>query len=169
MEQTEQATRPKRARRLRNGRLELVKRPDAAGNATPRKVSIIAGGQGGLRSTALLRDPLDLRTAVGKAYHAQKAELRAHVGGDPSLPQEKLIDQAARLAVLADIAWGALIREGSIVKGTALHPAFEAYLRATRDQRDVLRLLGIQRHAKQITLPDLLAGRANLPEHENAE
>jgi hypothetical protein len=104
----------------------------------------------GLGSQALLRDPLDLRTAVGKAYHAHKAMLRSHVGGDPTPPQEKLIDQAARLAVLSDVAWSELARIGRLIKGDALHPAFEAFLKATREQRDVLRLLGLDRRKKDV-------------------
>jgi len=119
----------------------------------PRKVSIIGGGHGGLRSKALLRDPLDLRTNVGKTYHAHKLALRAHIGGDPSVPEEKLIDQAARLAVLADIAWGGLMRRCTLLKNGGLHPLFEAYIKATRDQRAVLLTLGIDRRAKDV--PDL--------------
>jgi len=126
------------------------KRPDSAALARPKKVSIL--GHGG-RSASLLRDPLDLRTRVGKAYQLQRAAFRAHVGGEPSLPQEKLIDQAARLGLLADISWGALARAGTVLRGNGLHPAFEAFLKATRDQRAVLVLLGIQRQPREV--PDL--------------
>lgn len=138
----------------RNGRLMRLKRPDAAKNARPKKVSIT--GHGGSSST-LLRDPLDLRTRVGRAYYAEKQGLAIHVGGDPTVPQEKLIDQAARLGVLADIAWGELLRAGMLVIDGKVAPAFEAFIKASRDQRDVLRALGIERRSKPVpTLDDYL-------------
>lgn len=151
----------------RNGRLVRLKRPDAAGNARPRKVAIV--GHGGASKT-LLRDPLDLRTVVGRAYHADKQALCAHLAGDPSLPEEKLIDQAARLGILADIAWGSIHRDGLFSKQGALSPAFEAFIKATRDQRDVLRLLGIKRRAKPVpTLEQYLQGKASGVEPKEAQ
>lgn len=144
-------------RKRKNGRLVKQKRPDSAGNAKPHKVSIVhAGG-----SRALMRDPLDLRTRVGKAYYKHKEMLRAHIGGDPSLPQEALIDQAARLALLEQFTWNQVMSAGVFDKKGALAPAYDAFIKAAREQRQVLVLLGIERKTKQLTLSDVLDGEAN--------
>jgi hypothetical protein len=152
-----QTERPKRTRKRVNGRLMIVKEPTSRTNGKPRKTFI--SGHGG-NSKALLRDPLDLRSSVGRAYYAEKQALRVHVGGDPTMPQEKLIDQCARLGVLNNIAWGELMRAGMLVQGDKLVPAFEAYIKAARELRDVLRLLGIERRTKPVpSLSEYLEGR----------
>lgn len=132
-----------------------VKRPDSAALARPKKVSIL--GHGG-KSQALMRDPLDLRTRVGKAYAAHKQALAAHVGMEPTLPQQALIDQAARLSLLARIAWRELIDKGCFTQNGELRPAYDAFRNAIRDEREVLRLLGIERRQKTVpTLDEYLA------------
>lgn len=126
------------------------RRSDSAANARPHKVSIGHGGT----SRALMYDPLDLRTRVGKEYHAHKQGLAAHLGGDPTVPQQSLIDQAARLNILSRITWAELTRNGVFTKNGALRPAVTAYIDATKHERDVLRLLGLQRHQKPLPTLD---------------
>ena len=139
-------------RRRRNGRLERVKRPDAAGNSRPKKVHILTGSQ----SRALLYGALDRRTQAGKQHVRQCAALAAHVGGDPTAAQLRLIDQAARLHLLGQMAWAELLRAGALVKKGRLAPAFEAYVKAARDERATLQLLGLERKARNVTLQDVL-------------
>jgi hypothetical protein len=135
------------------------KRPDSAANARPHKVSI--QGHGGT-SHALMRDPLDLRTRVGKAYRLHMQALTEHVGGSPTTPEQSLIDQAARLRVLAAIAWREVSKKGCFGKEGALLPAVDAFRAAIRDERDVLRMLGIERRAKPLpTLSEYLAGEGD--------
>jgi len=147
--------RPKRMRR--NGRLVRVKRSDSAKNARPKVKFLVHG-----RHRALLRDPLDARTRVGRAYAAQMVQYRQHLGGDVSVAQEKLIDQAARLGLLADIAWGELIRSGRLIKRGSVNAAFDPFLRASRDLRAILLVLGLKRHAKEATLKDVLEGESTV-------
>lgn len=125
-----------------------MKRYDSAKLAKP-KVKYVSHAAG----SNLLEDPLDNRTRVGKMYRAQRALLTTHIGEHPTLPQEKLIDQAVRLAMLTDIAWAELMRSKKLVTNGAVHPAFEAFLKASRDQRAVLIILGLKRQTKNI--PDL--------------
>ncbi len=134
---------PRKVRRDRR-----MKRPDSARIAKP-KVKYVSHAAG----SNLLEDPLDNRTRVGKMYRVQRATLAAHIGGHPTIPQEKLIDQAVRLALLTDIAWAELMRSKKLVTNGAVHPAFEAFLKASRDQRAVLIILGLKRQTKNI--PDL--------------
>lgn len=147
-----------RPRRKRiGGRLVRVKNGASAANAKPKRVYIThAGG-----SRALLKDPLDLRSTIGRAHRQFCEELSAHVGGDLSVPQARLIDHASRLRLIATIAWGELWRRGMFDgKGTP-RPALDAFRRAAADERSVLQLLGIERREKPVkTLQDLLEGKA---------
>ncbi len=145
-------------RRRAFGRLVKIKNAQSVENATPKKV-VITGHGGASRS--LLEDPLDGRSIIGKAYMAYKAALLAHIGGaeKATMPQLTLADQAARFNVLTRIAWGELIREGAFKAG-ALAPAFDAYRRAAGDERDVLRLLGLERRMQPVPdLADYIAAR----------
>ena len=144
----------------RNAKGKLVRRdirkkqPHSSEIAKP-KVKYIGHGGG----SALLKDPLDRRTRVGKAYKAHKEILAVHVGGDPSTPQVELIDQAARLRILSAIAWAELMRARTLVKNGNVHPAFDAFLKAARDQRAVLEMLGLKRQARDVPLlKDVLTG-----------
>jgi len=151
------ASRPrlKRKRRLRDGRLVLQKGPDMRRNAKPKVKYLVHGSQRGL-----LRDPLDARTRIAKLYEAQMQAYRQHLGGDVSVAQEKLIDQAARLGLLTDIAWAELMRSGHLIKRGRIDAAFDPFLRASRDLRAILLVLGLKRHAKEATLKDVLEGDA---------
>ncbi len=81
-----------------------------------------------------------------------------YLGGDVNVVQEKLIDQAARLGLLTDIAWGELMRSGHLVRKGNVNAAFDPFLKASRDLRAILLVLGLKRHAKEATLKDVLEG-----------
>lgn len=149
------ATRPHRVRTRKDGRFVLQKGPDMKKNAKPKVRKVMATtSRGVLHPSArkFLKDPLDQRTTVGKHYTAYKTELSAHVGGSPTIVQTELIDQAAKLKVLSAMAWYELMTFGSvsIPKKGQMHPAFDGFLRVTRDQRTVLTTLGLRRAAKEI-------------------
>lgn len=130
-----------------------VIRPDAAANARTRKVRVTTGAD----SKTLLTASLDLRTRLGRIYLGHKQALVAHLGGDPSAVQLRLIDQAARLRLVCDIAWGELSRRGAFSPSGDPRPALDAFRRAAADERDVLRLLGLRRAVREIDLKDYLA------------
>ncbi len=146
-------------KRRKDGKLvrrdKRAKNPASATNGRPKRTYITHGAD-----SALLRDPLDRRSRVGRAYNEHKAALASHLGGDPSTPQLELIDQGARLRVLAAISWSELMRAKKLIKNGTLHPAFEAFLKAARDQRAVLLILGLKRHARELKLKDVLEGDA---------
>src|SRR5919106_6736491 len=48
---------------------------------------------------------LDQRSRAGKRYQALCKDMVAHLGGDATLPQSLLIQQAARLQLATDLAW----------------------------------------------------------------
>lgn len=140
-------------------RPQRIVRPDAAANARKSpKIRVVHGG----KSTALLKGEFDLRTKIGREHKTRLAVMKAHMGDDLTAPLERIADQAVRLSLLEDIAWAELSRASSIVnsKGDGLNPAFDAVLRAAREHRNVLEIIGLQRKAKQVpTLAEYLASR----------
>ncbi|HLE18558.1 MAG TPA: hypothetical protein VI728_09780, partial [Syntrophales bacterium] len=64
-----------------------------------------------------LHDPLDGRTTLGRAYQGDIEALTAHLGGQLTLPQRSLIEQATRLSLLASIAWAEILRAGLFSEG----------------------------------------------------
>ena len=106
--------------------------------------------------SGILTDRLDMRTVAGKALGAYRAALTAHIGGEPTVPEAELIDQASRLALLCRIAWVELDDKGATTK-RGVSPAFDAYVRAARDQRAVFELLGLERRRRELpSLSDVL-------------
>jgi hypothetical protein len=146
-----------RKRRRKDGRDVPVKNAASATNARARKIAIT--GHGG-SSRTLLHGGLHLGSRVGRAYLARCSALVAHVGGQPSEVQRALIDQAARLHLLANMAYGELLRVGAFKKSGDVRAAFDAYRKAASDERDVLRLIGIERRAAPVpSLQDYLEQR----------
>lgn len=142
-------------RRHKDGKLVRIS-PVSARNGKPRKVHITHGGE-----SALLRGPLDGRSRLGKLYKAALLELRSHLGGDVTVPQSKLVDQAVRLGLLADLSWADVMQapEGLVKDGT-VNPSVDIFFKTSKHQRDVLGMLGLQRRAKDVTLQDVLDGTA---------
>jgi hypothetical protein len=132
-----------------NGQLVRVKNPASAANGKPHK-SVITGH--GANSRVLKHAALHRGSTLGREYAAQCEALTAHVGGAPSEAQRLLIDQAARIHLLLQFAWAELLRAGAFNEGEP-RPAFDAFRRAAADQREVLRLLGIERSPQPV--PDL--------------
>ena len=131
----------------------MSRRPDAARNARAPKVNIVHGGN----SRKALTAPLDGRTAAGRLHASIVAGLVAHVGGEPTLPERELIEQAARLGVVVRMAFAELIDGGRLTTDHGVAPALDAYLRAARDQRALLESLGLARRAKDVpTLSEVL-------------
>lgn len=124
------------------------KRPDSAALAKPKKVHVIHGG----KASSLLTADLDGRTRLAKQYKEQVEALEQHLGNDLTPPQARLVDQAARLALLGGIAWQELITNQPFPNGEA-SSAIETYIKATQQERQVLIALGIERRIKDV--PDL--------------
>lgn len=111
----------------------------------PRKIIMVhAGGSAAFRTGVF-----DGRTKVSKLYKAHVAALEEHLGGELTPPQSRLVDQAARLALLSELIWADIDKHGVFKNGDA-RPVVDTYLKATKEERDVLRLLGLQRHRKPL-------------------
>jgi len=146
------------------------KRPDARQNGRPHRIAITHA----LKSRALLRDPLDQRTVAGKFHREHVAMLTSDLGGDLSTAMATLVDQASRLHLIAKLGWNELVRTGLFDRKTGeAKPAYDLYLKTTRDERDVLRLLGLERRARpvpslQTYLGALAAGKEEVADAPDA-
>lgn len=98
---------------------------------------------------------LDRRTWAGRIYTSTVKDLVSHMGGDPSYAQQLLIDQCARLRIAADVAWGGAMKAGLDTDS----PAFQNFLRASRNQREILHLLGLERQSRPVSLNDYIESR----------
>ena len=146
-----------RPRRREGGRLVPVRNAASATNAKARKITI--NGHGGTGRT-LLHGGLHRGSRVGRAYLARYTALVAHVGGAPSEVQRALCDQAARLHLLANLAYAELLRVGAFKPSGDVRAAFDAYRKAASDERDVLKMLGIKAEPAPVpSLADFLASR----------
>ena len=129
-----QPFRQRRVRRRRDGRDRIVKCPKSRDNARPATKYLVHGGR-----SAFLRDRLDRRTTVGRAYERRRDELTQHVAGNhPDPIQAELIDQGARLSLLSDIAWHSVITDGVFDDSGAEKPAVGAFRRIASDLRAIL-------------------------------
>jgi len=165
--QQNKPTRPRRQRVLRNGIHVLQKRPDAAANAKTHKIFPVHGGA----ARVLRRGVLDTRGALGKSYTTEITGLTAHIGGDPNVPQGRLVEQGARLHLLEAMAWAEVQAATGLIRpdGT-VNPALDALLRVMRERREVLKLLGLHRHQKPApTLQEFLAAHTDDPDPEEPQ
>jgi hypothetical protein len=137
----------------------------SAGNAVVKPHRRIhANVKHGAYSLRLLDGDFDYRTELGQSVKGFKGVLVQHLGGESNVsgPEWILIDQAARLQVLTRIAWAATHRDGNFRLDGTPSPALDTFLRVTRSLREVLGMLGLQRHEKQImSLTEYIASKAD--------
>lgn len=127
----------RRARRVEDGRLVPVKRPDAPLNARPKTVVLKHAGDAKLIKFARL----DRRSALGRAYRERVDELSAYVGGKPSVIERALIDKAARATLIAQVAWNRIMRNGVFRASGQPTRALRSWERAIKVEREALAAL----------------------------
>lgn len=126
-----------------------AKRPDSAALARPKRVAVTHGGR-----SALLHAPLDRRTRFGRLHRAQVDALCRHLGGDVTVAQARLVDQAVRLRLLSELAWSELLRGGAFTEAGDPRPALDAFRRLAGDERSLLALLGVERREQPVASLD---------------
>ena len=146
----------RRKRRRVNGRLVPIRNAASARNARlARKVGTLPALARALRSGGAL----DQRFALSKVIRAYASEYRAHVGDAASAPLTHLCDSAARHRVIANVAFTDLMQHGLFTTNGSVRGSFEVWRRADGDLRECLRLLGLERKARDVpTLAGILAG-----------
>jgi hypothetical protein len=134
-----------------------IRRPDNARNTPPRAVAIRYGGRSALR-----RARLDRRTGEAKFELALIAERVAHLGGESEVtePMLSIVRHSARLELLLALAHAEVVRSGVLDAKGELSGAVDAFLSIGKELREALKVIGLERRAKQVpSLADYLAGR----------
>jgi hypothetical protein len=134
-----------------------IKNAASAKNARAKAIVVRHAGE----SAALRLGRLDLRSTLGRAYRSRVEALIAHLGGADavSIPQLALVNQAARLRLLVEIAWTELTKTGALRNGEP-RPALDVFRRLAADEREVLRTLGLKRVARELRLADVVGGKS---------
>jgi len=111
-----------------------------------------------LRGVDLRR--IDGRSAVGVALRRTREELLAHLGGETeaTVPERILIDEVAKARIIcASVGSWLLERESLATPSGDLLSAVEAHARLLNQLAKVLKLLGLKRAAREVTVADEIA------------
>src|SRR5262245_31863990 len=100
---------------------------------------------------------LDKRTAAYRALHERETELISSLGGDPS-PQERIIiaDTVKHLLFAASLD-RYLMQLKSLVRKGKIHPVYTLRAQLIAQRREHLKLLGLKRISKEISLSDYVS------------
>lgn len=149
---------PPPPRKKRVHRRDSFAKPKSAANAKPPAVIVKHGGKAALRAKRF-----DRRTTLYKTKRRVELALLNHIGGadNATLPQAQLCDDASRLYVLSEIAWTEIMQNGVFDDDGNVKQAVGAYTNMTREVRELLKLLGLERKEKDITLQDILEGNTD--------
>src|SRR5690242_4894747 len=126
----------------------------SARNGTPKAIVIKhAGGASALRASRLDRRSAEFRLVTEHASH-----LTQHIGGEDLLtePLKEIITVAAEAKLLRKLAWGAVLREGVLDENGHPSGALAAYLSSASKHVELLRLLGLTRRAKTLSLEEFV-------------
>lgn len=128
-------------------------RPDAASSGRSKKITVQCRGW----SRHVMRAVLFGRSNVDRFVRKRVRELAAHYYGEdmPPLPKVALLEIEAKLYAIARLAYADLMQDG-LIKDGALHVSFEPFMRATKEQRAVLALLGLEHRVRELDINDIL-------------
>ena len=115
------------------------------------------------------RGALDRRTILGKMVLETARQLEADLGGDLSTAERMLVADVALDTLLLqalnnEVAEASPIIEGK--DGMKPHPVYELRAQLVGQRRENLKLLGLKRVSKPVSLSDLLNGGTDQPETE---
>jgi len=125
--------RPKRTRTLRNGRMELVKRPDAAGNAKVPAHRIIHGGTSKLLRTGRISANCTAGRLLDELFLWWGDHMRLVMGRDLTRLEQEDAHDAARVELIKRLAWAEVATATQQGDHAARSAAVTEYLRARRE------------------------------------
>jgi hypothetical protein len=139
--------------------LESPKKPPSNRNAPGGPPGNQHAKKHGVRGLQIARKvgKIDKRTSFGQAFERRKRDYIAHLGGDLS---------AMELTIVEDTVWNDfyishydvyLSKLKSTVRKGRPHPIVDARNRAAAHRRENLKLLGLKRVAKALSLHEILA------------
>jgi hypothetical protein len=110
---------------------------------------------------------LDKRTILGKMVIETAQQLEADLGGDLSTAQKMLVQDVAIDTLLLQ-ALQARLDVAPIRKGK-IHPVYILRAQLIAQRRESLKLLGLKRVSKQVSITDLLNGSTEQPESDTRQ
>ena len=118
------------------------------------------------------RGALDRRTILGKMVLETARLLEADLGGDLSTAERMLVADVALDTLLLqalnnEVAEAPPIIEGK--EGLKPHPVYQLRAQLIAQRRESLKLLGLKRVSKQVTITDLLNGDTEQPQGETRQ
>jgi hypothetical protein len=149
--------------------LEPPKKPPSNRNAPGGPPGNQHAKKPGVRGLQIARKvgKIDKRTSFGQAFERRKREYVAHLGGDVSQME---------LAIIEDTVWTDFYTMNydvylsslkSVIRKGRPHPIVDARTRLAAHRRENLKLLGLKRVAKTLSLHEILANNDDKPNNGN--
>ena len=128
--------------------------PAAKKNAKPATRFLIHGAN----AMDFLTARLDRRSTAYKLAEAHKAESIHHLGGNPSVFEQRHIEQEARYSLLENLAFMQLIKQLQD-NDTLNQNAFDAFNKAASAGAKLRETLGLKAQTKELALQDYINQR----------
>jgi hypothetical protein len=110
---------------------------------------------------------LDKRTILGKMVLETARQLEADLGGDLSTAQRMLVEDVA-LDTLLLRGLNKKIADVKPIRKGRINPAYQLRAQLIVQRREHLKLLGLERKAKVVSLEEILTQPDNTPANSNA-
>jgi len=140
--------------------------PGKPGNAYGGPVGNQKAVKHGVRGLQAARKlgKIDKRTAFGQAFEKRKREYIAHLGGDVSTMEMAIIEDSIWTDFYITNYDAYLASLKSVIRKGRPHPIIDARTRLAAHRRDNLKLLGLKRKAKVVSLEEILNGDDDKPQ-----
>ena len=146
--------------------------PPGNQNAKGGKANLKHGYYSLVRLIKNRRGALDRRTILGKMVLETARQLEADLGGDLSTAERMLVADVALDTLLLqalnnEVAGAQPIIHGK--EGLKAHPVYQLRGQLIAQRRESLKLLGLKRVSKQLTVSDLLNGDTEQPQADTRQ
>src|SRR5919106_3951840 len=112
-------------------------------------------------------DGLDRRSSLYLALREKERELVTALGGDPSPQEQAIINDAVKNMLYIGSLDNYLMELKSLVRKGRPHPVLAIRTQLASHLREDLKVLGLQRRVRPLSLQDILAQQHDEPENTN--
>jgi hypothetical protein len=146
--------------------------PPGNKNALGGKANLKHGYYSLVRLVKNRRGALDKRTILGKMVLETVRQLETDLGGDLSTAERMLVADVALDTLLLQALNNEVADAQPIIygkEGLKAHPVYQLRAQLIAQRRESLKLLGLKRVSKQVTMSDLLSGNSEQPEADTRQ
>jgi hypothetical protein len=115
------------------------------------------------------RGKIDRRTSFGRAFEARKKEYMGDLGDDASVMLHGIVEDTVWTKFYIASYDQYLAGLKSIIRKGRPHPITEARTRLAAHKRENIKLMGLKRVSKALTVTDVLNGHDEAPVSPNTE